>query len=65
VVAVGRLRDGVFVASEVLAKHDETYMPAEVADAIARAKAKQAAEATVADGGTAPAMPTTGAPPRE
>ena len=26
--------DGVFVASEVLAKHDETYMPAEVAAAL-------------------------------
>ena len=26
--------DGVFVAQEVLAKHDETYMPREVADAI-------------------------------
>jgi cytochrome c-type biogenesis protein CcmE len=26
--------DGVFVAREVLAKHDETYMPREVADAI-------------------------------
>ena len=31
---------GVFQASRVLAKHDEKYMPAEVADAIARAKAK-------------------------
>jgi cytochrome c-type biogenesis protein CcmE len=41
VVATGELRDdGVFVASEVLAKHDENYMPKEVADAIARAKAK-------------------------
>jgi len=26
--------DGVFAADEVLAKHDETYMPAEVADAL-------------------------------
>ena len=26
--------DGVFTADEVLAKHDETYMPAEVADAL-------------------------------
>jgi cytochrome c-type biogenesis protein CcmE len=26
--------DGVFRASEVLAKHDETYMPKEVADAL-------------------------------
>ena len=32
VVAEGRLRaDGVFVADEVLARHDETYMPPEVA----------------------------------
>lgn len=35
VIAEGKLNaDGVFVASEVLAKHDETYMPKEVADAI-------------------------------
>jgi len=32
VVATGRMRDGTFVAEEVLAKHDETYMPKEVAD---------------------------------
>jgi len=32
IVAMGRLNpDGVFVASEVLAKHDENYMPPEVA----------------------------------
>jgi len=35
IVAQGKLRpDGVFMASEVLAKHDEKYMPAEVADAL-------------------------------
>jgi len=35
VVAEGRLQpDGVFQASEVLAKHDEKYMPREVADAL-------------------------------
>ena len=34
VVAEGRLKGGVFQADEVLAKHDETYMPPEVADAI-------------------------------
>lgn len=35
IVALGSLRDdGVFTAEEVLAKHDETYMPPEVADAI-------------------------------
>jgi cytochrome c-type biogenesis protein CcmE len=31
IVATGRVADGEFVASEVLAKHDETYMPPEVA----------------------------------
>ena len=34
VVAEGHFRNGVFVATEVLAKHDETYMPKEVADAL-------------------------------
>ncbi|CAN5748538.1 cytochrome c maturation protein CcmE [soil metagenome] len=35
VVTTGRLEDGVFVATEVLARHDESYMPKEVADALA------------------------------
>jgi cytochrome c-type biogenesis protein CcmE len=35
VVALGNMQpDGVFKASEVLAKHDESYMPKEVADAL-------------------------------
>ncbi|MCP4408390.1 MAG: cytochrome c maturation protein CcmE [Gammaproteobacteria bacterium] len=35
IVAMGRLRDDrVFVADEVLAKHDENYMPPEVADTL-------------------------------
>jgi cytochrome c-type biogenesis protein CcmE len=35
IVAEGRMGpDGVFTASEVLAKHDENYMPREVADAL-------------------------------
>ena len=38
VVAQGQLENGVFVAREVLAKHDENYMPPEAADAIKRAK---------------------------
>lgn len=33
-VGTGRLVDGVFEASEILARHDETYMPAEVIDAL-------------------------------
>jgi cytochrome c-type biogenesis protein CcmE len=32
VVAQGQLKDGVFVAREVLAKHDENYMPPEAAE---------------------------------
>ena len=36
-VAEGKLRpDGVFAASNVLAKHDENYMPREVVDALKR-----------------------------
>lgn len=32
VVATGRMADGVFVAEQVMARHDETYVPKEVAD---------------------------------
>ena len=34
VIAEGTLQGGVFRADEVLAKHDETYMPPEVAEAL-------------------------------
>jgi cytochrome c-type biogenesis protein CcmE len=37
VVAQGQLRNGVFEAREVLAKHDENYMPPEAAEALKRA----------------------------
>ncbi len=44
-VAQGQLGvDGTFVASEVLAKHDENYMPPEAAEALAKAKASGAQE---------------------
>ncbi|MEO9573838.1 MAG: cytochrome c maturation protein CcmE [Tateyamaria sp.] len=33
-VGTGRYINGVFEASEILAKHDETYMPSEVVDAL-------------------------------
>ena len=33
-IGTGMMVDGVFVASEILAKHDETYMPKEVMDAL-------------------------------
>lgn len=39
VVAQGKLgADGLFSASEVLAKHDENYMPPEAAEAVAKAQ---------------------------
>ena len=42
IIATGQLENNQFNASEVLAKHDENYMPPEVADAMQRAKdAKQ------------------------
>jgi len=45
IVAMGNLQpDGRFVAQEVLAKHDENYMPPEVADAL-KASEKAAKEA--------------------
>jgi cytochrome c-type biogenesis protein CcmE len=52
VVAEGSLRpDGVFAASAILAKHDETYMPREVADALKRAGTWRGGEAEAAEGG--------------
>ncbi len=36
VVGTGRMRDGVFVAEEILAKHDENYMPPEVGKTLAK-----------------------------
>ncbi|HKQ24754.1 MAG TPA: cytochrome c maturation protein CcmE [Burkholderiales bacterium] len=51
VVAQGKLgADGVFSASEVLAKHDENYMPPEAADAVERAhKAMQESKKTLVE----------------
>ncbi|WP_334163245.1 cytochrome c maturation protein CcmE [Achromobacter insolitus] len=44
VVVAGKLGpDGVFRATEVLAKHDENYMPPEAADALKRAGAEPSA----------------------
>lgn len=34
VIAAGEMERGTFVANEVLARHDESYMPKEVADAL-------------------------------
>lgn len=41
IVTMGRLQsNGVFVASEVLAKHDENYMAPEISDAVMKAEAE-------------------------
>ena len=48
VVAQGQLVNGVFQAKEVLAKHDENYMPPEAAEALKNAAiANQKAAATL------------------
>lgn len=39
IVATGKLDNGIFVAQQVLAKHDETYMPPEVTEALKQANA--------------------------
>lgn len=52
IIAHGRLGDdGRFVADTVLAKHDETYMPPEVADSLAKHASDKAAAARAAGGG--------------
>ena len=60
VVTQGRLENGLFVASEVLAKHDENYMPPEAADAVKKAQAaNEKAARTLVD-----SPPKAGAPNR-
>ena len=45
VIAQGRMGpDGVFIAEEVLAKHDENYMPPEVAEALEKGHQKGVAD---------------------
>lgn len=55
VIARGRMEDGRFRAEEVLAKHDETYMPPEVAEKIAESHAKAAAARAASGVAPAPA----------
>jgi len=51
VVAQGKLGpDGAFHASEVLAKHDENYMPPEAAHALSKAEAEKAARSVIGTG---------------
>jgi cytochrome c-type biogenesis protein CcmE len=56
VVATGRMDGEIFIAEQVLAKHDETYVPKEVADKMGLAHKKHnVPEATAA--GTAQTLP--------
>ncbi len=49
VIARGKLAgDGVFVAEEVLAKHDENYMPPDVAEMMKKKNAAKSATSTTA-----------------
>ena len=50
VVATGRMQGDTFVAEEILAKHDETYMPKEVADKMGMAHKKHDVPAPTAQG---------------
>ncbi len=54
VVAEGILHNGVFKADEVLAKHDENYMPPEVADALKESGQWQHVEKALQDAGQMP-----------
>lgn len=56
VVVTGMLSNGVFEAEEVLAKHDENYMPPEVADALERANSgvNSSANPTTYSGSSSP-----------
>lgn len=50
VIATGHMDNARFIATEVLAKHDETYMPKELKDAMAKAhQGKQINEAAGQD----------------
>ena len=55
VIATGRMQGDRFVAEEVLAKHDETYMPKEVADKMGKAHKKHDVQPVE---GTTPAAAT-------
>ncbi|SFM95710.1 cytochrome c maturation protein CcmE [Dokdonella immobilis] len=46
VIATGEMHDGHFVATEVLAKHDENYVPRDVAEAMQKAHRKHSVPET-------------------
>jgi cytochrome c-type biogenesis protein CcmE len=62
VVAQGKMTDGRFVATEVLAKHDENYMPPEAAKALGDAQARADANKAKQESATPPATSPPPAP---
>ena len=57
VVVEGRLRDGVLIADQVFAKHDERYMPPEAAEALKRSGQWQHMRESLQEAGQMPAQP--------
>jgi len=41
IVAIGAIQQGIFLAEQVLAKHDETYMPSEVSESLKAANSSE------------------------
>jgi cytochrome c-type biogenesis protein CcmE len=58
VIAHGRMENGTFVADEVLAKHDENYMPPDVAKSLKRKHGE--ARMDIPQDGQTPATPSAG-----
>ncbi len=58
VVVEGRIRDGVLVADQVLAKHDEKYMPPEVAESLKKSSRWQDMQESTRAAGQLPAKAT-------
>src|SRR5215470_8338871 len=63
VVAHGRMTGGTFVADEVLAKHDEKYMPPEVARSLKKRQAEGPAGSSPTGTTTSPTPAATGQSP--
>lgn len=57
VVVEGRLRDGMLIADQVFAKHDERYMPPEAAEALKRSGQWQHMRESLQEAGQMPAQP--------
>jgi cytochrome c-type biogenesis protein CcmE len=63
VVAHGHMQNGTFVADEVLAKHDEKYMPPDVAKSLKRRHGEARMDGAAADAASEPGAQSTGATP--